>query len=210
MKKIFGGLLGLVLFLVLARTSLANEGVIRLFGNTEADGKCYAVSIYVDGSYRLMMTCRGLKVAADPVLNRYVAWAEVSGKNLRLGEIVAGKMQGNLQDKFDYVFVTVEKDGYPTSASESVVMSGRMEAIDFGKGVKDETFVRVTTTQVEANTTSSTATSKASTVTTTSQTASSNKLVTVVTGVGKAILLGFILLLVIVGIMGFLSRRKSL
>ncbi len=204
MKK-FGlsALLGLFLFLAVARMVSANEGTFRLAGKTDADGRCFGTSIFVDGNYKLLMSCRGLQMALDPVLNKYVVWASVGTARQRLGEIVSGKLAATVNDKFDSLFVTLESDAYPTKPSINTVLNGNVESIDFGKGTLN--------TKVTAQPTVAAVTQiddRGAVVPIVAPAA--RNLTSVVVGIGKAILFGFIILLIIVGVMSFLARRKNL
>lgn len=201
-SKLFLGIVSLALFGALGtKVASANEGIIRLSGTSEDLGRCFATSVYLDGSYRVLMTCRNLKMALDPVKNRYVVWAQAGTTNQRLGEVVSGKMESSVDAPFERLFVTLEKDSYPYDATGRVVLAGQVEAIDFGKGIVDASVIKL----------SPTPTIKEGQQIVLSPTAApASGLVTVVSGIGKAILIGFILLLVIVGVMGFLARRKSL
>lgn len=208
MKKIFFGFVWLVMFFVLATGKiLANEGTAQLAGKLGADGRCYAASVYVDGNYKLLMTCRGLKAALDPVKNRYVVWANMGERKQRLGEIVNGKLSANVPEKFESIFVTVEADSYPAKPTGEAVMTGAMMAIDFGGGVFDPTIVSgakptgaVVTTKIDER----------GAVIPMVTPAASGRLTSVVVGIGKTVLFGFVLLLVVVGVMSFLARRKNL
>lgn len=212
MKKYFLGLVLAVILLAFARPALANEGIIRLSGRSDVDGRCYAASVYIDGSYKILVTCRGLKMALDPVKNKYVVWANVGERIQRLGEIVSGKMSASVPEKFGSLFVTIEADGYPSKPSGDTVMTGAIEAIDFGKGVLDTSLQPATQPTVRPTATQSggQVINERGAVIPTVSPANQGKLTGVVVGIGKAILLGFILLLIAVGVMSFLARRKNL
>src|SRR3989344_5795520 len=196
MKKVFWGLvLAAVLFLV-AKPTLANEGVFHLVGPSEDGGSCYAASVYIDGSYKILMTCRGLRMALDPVRNKYVVWANAGEKKPRLGEIVNGKLSAGIADKFEALFVTLEPDAYGSKLTGVAGLSGGVETIDFGKGV-----AVITAAPLD---------DRGTVVPTVTPGASEGRLTNVVVGIGKAILLGFVLLLIVVGVMSFLARRKNL
>ncbi|MBI2325805.1 hypothetical protein HYU91_00240 [Candidatus Collierbacteria bacterium] len=204
MKKIvFSTVLGLVLLLTTAKVAGANEGVIQLAGKTDADGRCFAVSIYVDGNYKLLMTCRGLSMALDPVLNKYIVWANVGENKQRLGEIVNGKLSAVIGEKFDSLFVTLESDAYSNKPSINMVLNGKVEQIDFGKGVFNSSLAptAMITQAVKLD-------DKGVAIVPTS--APTKNLTGAVVAIGKAILFGFIILLIIVGVMSFLARRKNL
>jgi len=198
MKKMIVLVFGLIAFLSFSRSALASEGTFRMVPPVGGEGRCFASSVFVDGLYRVLVTCRDLRVAVDAEANKYVVWSEVlsSGKRRRLGEVMNGKLMANVDEKFDRLFVTVERDSYVSKPVGAEILSGTVEPIDFGSAVN----ARVTPTPTSY---------KAVTVvaeTTTQPT----RLVSVVTGLGKAILLGFVILLVIVGVMSYLARRKSL
>lgn len=212
-KVVFGlALFGLLGF-VNAGKVLANEGVVQLAGKAGTSGRCFAASVYVDGGYRVLVTCRDLKMAVDPVKNKYVVWVQIGETYQRLGEIVSGKLQSGTDEKFEKLFVTLEEDSYPIEPSGEVVLAGQVEAIDFGKGVVDTSTIKVTTT-TPTTTPAAKVTEKiddrGAIIPTVKPTPGTNKLVAVVSGIGKAVLIGFILLLIVVGAMGFLARRKSL
>lgn len=204
MKKIvFSGVLGLLMFLAVAKVASANEGIIQLAGKTEADGRCFATSIYIDGNYKLLMTCRGLSMALDPVLNKYVVWANVGETKKRLGEIVNGKLSSVIGNKFDSLFVTLEADAYANKPSINMILNGKVEPIDFGKGVFNSSLAPTTSpTLASSTTTGGQAPAQSG--------GQTRNLTGAVVAVGKAILFGFIILLIIVGVMSFLARRKNL
>jgi hypothetical protein len=206
MKKfVFSALLGLVMLLTMVKVTRANEGVIQLAGKTDADGRCFAASVYVDGNYKLLMTCRGLSMALDPVLNKYIVWANVGEKKQRLGEIVNGKLSAVIGEKFDSLFVTLESDAYSNKPSINMVLNGKIEQIDFGNGVFNSSLAP-SPTAVQSGGQAMALTGDQNTVTP----APARNLTGAVVAIGKAILFGFIILLIIVGVMSFLARRKNL
>ena len=195
MKKLLGGLVLVVGFFFLVRPVLANEGVIRLVGPSEEGGSCYAASVYIDASYKILVTCRGLRMALDPVRNKYVVWANAGEKKPRLGEIVNGKLAAGIADKFEALFITLEPDAYGSKPTGVVALTGGVETIDFGKGV-----AVITAAPLDDR----------GAVVPIVTPGASGRLTNVVVGIGKAILLGFVLLLIVVGVMSFLARRKNL
>ena len=204
MKKfVFSALLGLVMLLTMVKVTRANEGVIQLAGKMDSDGRCFAASVYVDGNYKLLMTCRGLSMALDPVLNKYIVWANVGEKKQRLGEIVNGKLSAVIGEKFDSLFVTLESDAYSNKPSINMVLNGKIEAIDFGKGVFNSSLAPTATITQAVK-----LDDKGVVIVPT--TAPARNLTGAVVAIGKAILFGFIILLIIVGVMSFLARRKNL
>ena len=193
-------LLGLVFFL--PKSVLANEGTVNLrSGGT--NGACFAASVFVDGTYRILITCRELKTALSPEKNRYVAWVEDDGgKQKSLGEIVNGKLATLTSEKFIKMFITAETDGYGNKPSEDVLLTGLIQPIDFGAGIISTPIITPTPTptQVLDNKTTQNNT------TAPSQAGLGSALSTVF----KIALLGFGVLLLIVGVFSFLSRRRGL
>lgn len=204
MKKMIVLVLGLIAFLGFVKPAMASEGTVKMIPSVGGEGRCFASSVYVDGMYRVLVTCRDLRVAVDAEANKYVVWSEVlsSGKRRRMGEIMNGKLMASVEDRFDRLFLTAERDSYVTKPTGADLLSGTVEPIDFGSAVNAK--VTPTPTAYKA---SATTKETGSSVTDQGQ---PSKLVSVVTGLGKAILIGFVLLLVIVGVMSYLARRKSL
>ncbi len=205
-KNLFGALVSTVLLglvFCLPKPALANEGVINL-RSTTGSGACYAASVFVDGTYKILMTCRDLKIALTSEKNIYVAWVEDDlGKQKRLGEIVNGKLSTITDMKYIRIFVTAETSGYGNKPSEDVVLTGFVEPINFGAGVASTPIVTPTPTP-----------SKSAVVTTNGKTATEEPaqsgLGTALSTIVKIALLGFGILLLVVGVFSFLSRRRSL
>lgn len=203
-------------FFVFVKGASANEGTVDLRGSMR--GACFAASIYMDGSYKILMTCRELVTAIQPEKNRYVVWIEdVTGKVKRIGEIVNGKMSTISDVKFVKMFVTIEESDYGNKPSEDVVLSGFVTAIDFGKDIQSTPIITsIVTPTTEITPTPSrdvTATVKVTTPTvtkTTSSTTSQSGLGSALSTIFKIALFGFGLLLVVVGVFSFLQRRRSL
>lgn len=205
MRKFLWGLVLAVALVFLAKPAWANEGVFHLVGPSESGGSCYAASVYIDGSYKILMTCRGLRMALDPVRNKYVVWANAGEKKQRLGEIVNGKLAASIPAEFESLFVTLEPDAYSSKPSGIVALTGSVETIDFGQGAVDAGLTPTLTPVI-----TSVPLDDRGAVVPTVTPGSSGRLTSVVVGVGKAILFGFILLLIVVGVMSFLARRKNL
>ncbi|NTU61266.1 MAG: hypothetical protein HGA95_02925, partial [Caldiserica bacterium] len=135
-KKIFSGVISLLVLggILLAKPTLANEGVVLMRG-AGVSGACFASSVFVDGTYRVLATCRDLRMALSPEENRYVVWQnDGNGKTRRLGEIVNGKMATATDLKFTELFVTAEADGYGNKPSDKVLLSGPVQSINFETG----------------------------------------------------------------------------
>lgn len=157
-------------------------------------------------------------MASDPVANRYVVWAQIGEKLQRMGEIVSGKLSSSVSEKFDGLLVTLEADAYASRPMGAAVLLGKLEAIDFGTGLTSSVAPLVQPTQPTALQLGGQVDGQVATTLYDGRGAvmpkvepqQQNRLVAVVMGVLKAILFGFILLLIVVGVMSFLARRKNL
>ena len=208
-KNIVSGVIASLIFggLMMVKPALANEGIVNLRG-AGTNGSCFAASVFVAGTYKILATCRELKIALSPESNRYVAWSEdVDGKQRRLGEIVNGKLSTLTDTKFVRMFITAETDGYGNKPSVDVLLTGFVEPIDFGKGIISAPIVTPTPTPEKI--TGSVTPTKAGTTDKTDST-SQGGIGSALSTILKIALLGFGVLLLIVGVFSFLSRRRSL
>ncbi len=207
-KKLSLGILslGVLGFAAVPRVAMANEGVAMLRGSG-VSGACFATSVFVDGSYRVLATCRDLKTALSPEKNRYVAWVTTDeGKQVRLGEIANGKLSTSMDSRFVDLFVTAETDGYGLKPSTDVLLSGPVQAIDFGVGIASAPLATPTPTNVKnVKVTPTQGVDKEQTA---AETTSGVK--GALSTVLKIALFGFGALLLVVGVFSFLSRRRSL
>ncbi len=185
--------------LFFAADARANEGTAYLKPEGGKAGECFVSSIFVEGSYKVMASCRNLPVAWSAEKNRYVLWRTSGEKVSRIGEIIAGKLYNNINDKFERLLVTAESDGYTNKPSEDVVARGELEALAFGSSSTGKSFY----------TPAPTTTAKGSDILVPQPTGTS-KLTSAVVGVAKVVILGFVLLLVVVGVLGFLARKRGL
>lgn len=204
MKKYLLGSLAAVLFgvvLFFPKLAQANEGVTNLRGTSGISGACFAASVFIDGNYKILMTCRDLKIALSPEKNIYVAWVEDdAGKQKKLGEIVNGKMSTITDIKFVRIFVTAEVDGYGNKSSEDVLLTGFIEPINFGAGIVSEPIITPTPTPIKVD----------ETAPTTAAQPGQSGLGSALSTIFRVALLGFGILLLVVGVFSFLSRRRSL
>jgi hypothetical protein len=210
-KKILLGVI-ISLFLgsvALVKPALANEGIVLMRG-AGVSGACFATSVFVDGTYRVLATCRDLKMALSPEENRYVVWVNMeNGKVRRLGEIENGKMAMATDVKFSSMFVTAEMDGYGNKPSDNVLLSGPVQAINFETGeVKaGENVIAVPTPTIKK---SATVTPTVTTEESTEKTATNPGIGGALSTVLKIALFGFGALLLIVGVFSFISRKRAL
>jgi hypothetical protein len=126
------GVLGLGLTLG-AQQVRANEGQFLLENVEGGSSRCVAMSVLVDTTYQMVVTCRQLIFPPEPPdIQRYILWAE--GGQLRrprkLGEIQRGKLYARVNQQFTNLFVTAERTN-PTSPEGMVILAGALEPIDF-------------------------------------------------------------------------------
>ena len=211
-KKLISGLACSALLggLALVTPAMANEGTAMLKG-AGVSGACYVASVYIDGTYRVLVSCRDLKMALSPENLNYVVWANTEdGKMRKLGEIENGKMSSSIDAKFTDLIVTAENESYGSKPSDNVLLSGAIQPIDFGAGVKNAEITTAPTPTPKKTTVSVTPTTT-ETVDETGTVQTTNK------GIGSALstvlkiaLFGFGALLLVVGVFSFISRKRSL
>lgn len=210
-KKIFSGLITSAVLggIILARPAMANEGVVLLRG-AGSGGACFATSVFVDGTYRILATCRDLKIALSPEQNRYVVWSTTeAGKTKRIGEIVNGKLATSTDTKFTNLFITVETDGYSNKPSDSTLLTGVLQTINFESGeVKPDANVTVAPTPTPSKATKATPTTTVKV--TTGEDNPSKGIGGALSTVLKIALFGFGALLLVVGVFSFISRKRAL
>ena len=196
MKDLKVGLIVLGVFFMLAVPVKAMEGTVRLGSKEGKMGSCFATSVFFEGRYRVLMTCRGLRAAFDPIRNKYVAWVK-KGENLkRLGELVNGKMRASVDQEFEKIVITAEEDGYANKPKGEALLTGKVEEIVF-EGVempKEEVVKEIDETGDKGP------------ISTSGKVGTGASVFKVL---GKALLTGFLVLLGVVGVLSYLSRRKK-
>ena len=211
-KKIISGILASAVLggFVLAKPAMANEGIVLMRGAGQS-GSCFAASVFIDGSYRVLVTCRDLKVALSPEQNRYVVWQTADNGNVRrLGEIDNGKLQSSTDQKFTQLFMTAESDGYGSKPSATVLLTGYVQPINFDTGsvalAPSITAAPTPTPKKSANATPTVTPNKENITGQQPSAGIGGALSTVL----KIALFGFGALLLIVGVFSFISRKRSL
>lgn len=189
----------------LVKTVSANEGVVMLKG-AGTGGACFVASVFYDGAYKILATCRDLKVALTPEKTKYVLWS-VNEKNetKRVGMIENGKLSGSISEKFVQMQLTLETTSSPNKPSTDLMLVGNLMPIDFGAGVTPEKEI-ITPTPTKAKVVVPTTTEKD----TDGSVSKPSSLGAAVGTIFKIVLFGFGILLVVVGVFSFLSRRRSL
>jgi len=185
----------------------ANEGKIDLTSDSNG-AVCLGTSVFVEGRYRVLFSCRGLEMAADPVYNRYMVWTKgEDGKLKRLGEIKNGKLQASVDDAFVGAEVSLESKTSPVKSSGRVVLSGEVLAFNFGEIVESEDEWLSQPSVVDEEEEEVVDDRGAVSATTTSST--TNGFSKVLGGILKALLIGFVVIIVIVGASSYLSSRRK-
>jgi hypothetical protein len=205
MKKILAVLLTAILmrFLSVAPV-LANEGTFLLTGNP-GSGACFVTSVYVEGSYRVLASCRDLRSALTPEKNVYVIWVTgEKGAVRRLGAISYGKFNGSIDTRFDKMHVTVEYDSYANKPGD-MVLAGNLSEINFGAGNLGRDVEMLTPTPIPTADTDAKVTGTA-----TEPGESRGALTGVISVIFRIALVGFLILLVVVGVFSYMSRKRSL
>jgi len=204
-KYILGVVFGLVIVLGASKIAHASEGLVDLRG-AGTSGSCFAASIFVDGSYKVLATCRDLKMALSPETNKYVLWMEDENQKVkRMGEVVSGKFSGQVSQKFFRLFITAERDASTSKPSESVLLSGNVRGIEFGAGVEPVTAI-ITPTPTPTKASKEVAKVQQNEDVEIKEGGLGGAVSTIL----KIALLGFGALLVVVGVSSFMSRRRSI
>lgn len=211
MKRLNYVLTALIVFLSLTVSQVkANEGEFVLKTSEESQAVCKGTSVFVDGRYRVLLSCRGLEMAPDPVFNRYMVWTkEEDGKLRRLGEIKNGKLQGSSEDAFTAVEVSLESKSSPLKPSEKMVMAGEIVAFEFGEVIeeKEEVVLGDEVEQVDLNDDVVDEVDDRGAVTPAVENTTSS-FSKVLSAVLKALLAGFVVVILVVGISSYFSGRK--
>jgi hypothetical protein len=209
MKKIMRVLVLGFLFLSFGSPVFANEGTVTLRPEMGYKGECFVASVFIDSYYKVLATCRDLPTALGPENNRLFLWRQTEeGKMMRVGELSRGKLSATVNDRFNHLIVTSESSSSSRNPEGPILAQGDLTPINFSVAT---TNIVVQTTPTPSKTVS--ATTQDSVVTTDAETTvaeSGSKIGAIFSGVAKAVGLGFVLLLVVVGVLGFFARRKGL
>lgn len=123
-----------VLLLAAAYTNItkASEGSFEIYSTQGQDMRCYAASIQMlDRKYNILVSCRDIIYPAQGEVFSYVVWVNPTndGKPIRLGTLGLGRAFFKSNKPFDRIFVTTEAKKNPRSPSGTVVMEGFLEPI---------------------------------------------------------------------------------
>lgn len=197
MKKILGLLLGLGLAFTVATQARASEGQAILEPTTPGGPKCLVASVFIDRNYQLLLTCRNLITPYSAEITRYVFWAYNPEQKrwTSLGRVNQGKLATSTNFKFTELQVTAE-EGSPREPSERIVVKGAVAPFDFDKAAAPILTATKTPTPIITGV-----------VTPIPQ---GNVVGGVVRSIAKFLVIGFVVLLVAVVVLTFISRRKEL
>jgi len=207
MKKLTIFLVWGLMMLGLVKVARANEGIFRMLPQSGSGMNCFVTSIYIDGTYKMIGTCRGLTMAYSAEQTKYVLWKMEEGETkwTRVDEVTDGKITASSGKKFTSLAISAETPVYARTPEGPVVMEGDMEQIPFAGGSSainiDSGLVRVSVT--------ATPTRKAQPLLSTSTDTTQSGVSKVVSTIGRIVLFLFIALIVIVIVMAVVMRRKE-
>ena len=184
MKQILMSSLVLVIGLIFVTSVSAHEGSVDL---TSSKVSCKGVSLYQDGMYHVTGRCDGLTYPYETLYNKYVLWCKTDkGDVVRIAEVDRGYFSGNIENAFNEMYITAEKDSLIRKPSDKQVVSGSVSVFSFDKS-------QVTTVITPA-------TNTASNKTTTVQTGTTTVKATAGAVVGKIVTSLLVIILVVVGL----------
>lgn len=123
----------LATFLV-AKPTLASEGIFELRSTDEENYRCFSVSLLMlDSKFKIIVSCRDLIYPPRANLFNYIMWTTPSdgSKPQKLGTLGVGKANFETKKSFSSLFVTIEKNKNARSPSNQVVMQGNVQVISF-------------------------------------------------------------------------------
>lgn len=153
MKKLFAGLVALIMVAGLGVSQVsAHEGSVDLTGNGIS---CKGVSLWQDGAYKVSGRCDGLVYPYETQYNKYVLWGKTSdrGEIVRIAEVDRGYFAGSINNAFDGMYITAEKDGLVRKMSDKQIVSGSVAAFSFDKSKVTAAPAATTTTANSTKTT---------------------------------------------------------
>lgn len=188
-----------------AKGVFANEGNFRLAPSNGSNVSCFVTSVYQNGSYRILGTCRGLVVAYSAEQTRYALWkVEEDDDVLFVADVDDGKIWGSSITEFDELYITAERPSYARQPEGPRVAEGTLEQIEFvGRNESGDSRILTPTPAPENNSiiTRSQSTTSGSTV--------GARLQSILRTIGKIVIIGFLILLVLVIVMTVITRRKE-
>lgn len=182
----------------------AGEGVISLEPD-EGAGSCYALSVYDDKRFDLLVSCQDLQMPYSAEFNRYILWVgDGEGKVDRLGEISRGKFDGSFGKEFEVMFVTAESERSPRKPSGKRVLEGVVNEIPFAERKEAGSRVQFETEEEEVE-----PVEKEVSDSQVEEEKSSSGIGGVFRALGRIFLIGMVLLLGVVIVMTVITRRKG-
>lgn len=219
MKKLIKIIFGLIFVTLIAGNAgkvWASEGMIRLNQENDSGTSCVALSVYKDQAYRILGTCRNLKMPYVAEAGYYVLWEETAdGKSGRVATLEEGKFQGVISNAYAKLYITAEADNSPRSPSKLVVASGEVSEINFGQATSSKT---TTGTQVieggnidtgETVSADETSTGVGIEAASPTQNTTESRLVSFLTNVGRFVGITFLVLLGGAVVVAVVTRRRG-
>jgi hypothetical protein len=201
MNKILASIITfLVLGSIFTKGAYASEGAIKLNPVTGNSPVCLTNSVYIDGAYHLLMTCRGLVTPYSAEVTRYALWqySPETKKWLYVGRLNQGKFDGVAQAKFNDLMITAEEKNTPRTPSEFVVAKGSVVPFEFDKSA----------TPIVTSMPSATPTPTPTVATNPGQ---SGSVISRVAGtVLRLLVIAFVVVLVAVVVMTVITRRREM
>ncbi len=134
MKKLLGGLIFSLLFLLTVNISSASEGTFELRSTDTNKYKCFAASLQMQNlNYKIILSCRNIIFPVDETIFTYILWAnpETGGKPIKVGSVGLGKGEYSIKPAFASLFVTTEQNPNVKEPAGKVVMKGSIKPISF-------------------------------------------------------------------------------
>lgn len=201
MNKVLASIITfLILGSVVTKSAFASEGAIKFNPTTGNTPVCLANSVYIDGAYHLLMTCRGLMTPYSAEITRYALWQynTETKKWLYVGRLNQGKFDGVAQSKFDELMVTAEEKNTPRTPSEFVVAKGSVVPFEFDKTANPVVTVMPSATPTPTPTVATTP-------------AKSGSVIGNIAGtVLKLLVVAFVVVLIGVVVMTVITRRREM
>jgi hypothetical protein len=198
LKAILSTISLFLLTAVFTSDAKASEGTFDIYSTQGEDMRCYAASVQMlDRNYTILVSCRDIVYPAQGEVFSYAVWASPleSDKPIRLGTLGLGRATFKSKVPFNTLFVTTEASAKPKSPSGNVVMKGYIEPIPLLERpstptpVLEEDLENVTTSDEKAE----------------QQLTTRNR---VVTGLRRAGLIIFVVLVAAVGLIFVITRTR--
>lgn len=112
--------------------TIASEGSFNILSTQGQSMRCYVASVQmIDRYYNLLVSCRDIIYPAQGEVFSYVVWVNPieDNKPIRLGTLGLGRAHFKTKEAFSSIFVTTEASKKPRSPTGTIVMQGSLEPI---------------------------------------------------------------------------------